>query len=1656
MFLKRPIFLFIFFASFAFISLGYGQDFSNKGKEFWVGYGNHVSMFNTNGTPNSTTGGNQNMVLYFTSDQNAVVTVDIPAINWTKTYNVVANQVTQSDIIPKTGTDDARITKEGKSNKGIHITSNVGVIAYAHIYNASISGASLLFPVNTLSREYYSINYTQVSNSAFSYCYAYAIATEDSTNIEIILSANTSDGHIKGDTIKVVLNKGEIYNIFGRLNTTSNPFRGEDLTGTKFRSIATSTSTCKRIAVFSGSGKLSLNCNANSAGSSDNYMQQAFPATAWGKKYLTAPTQSMPNNFYRIVVSKPSTKVYVNGGLLSSALLINNFYYEYSSAVPGLIVADNPIMVSQYITTANSCGNTAIGTNGDPEMIYLSPMEQTINKVTINSTPFAKILYHYTNIIVHKNGVKSLLIDGLPTAGLTIHPQDTNYRYFQVPLLAGSHTIQSDSGFNAIAYGYGGAESYGYNAGTNVRDLDQTLSTSNQYATVNAPATCKGTPFNVSITLTYIPLSVKWTIPGFPAIPQDNSPKYDTTFINPATGKTIYKYSLKTPYTYAIPGTYNIQVLVNNPTSDGCSGEQQLDFDLQVYENQKANNTIFSTNCLSDSLVLSNAKSNLNSRPVAFYNWDFGDGKFIQTKDSIFKFKVDTAGKYFIRYYTINELGCISDTLTSAAILIDSLPKFNYSLSPVTCINKDIIFTDASTPRGNSSLVSWIWNYGDGSKLDTNASNISKVHQYTNLTTYTTYLSLITANGCKVTDSISFVNHANPVVKFLMPKICLPDGKGIFNDASTIVDNTESEFKYTWNFGDPSASPSNLNIVVNNKMPSHKYASTGPFNVKLIVESKFGCQDSLSQDLVDVYAQPKVAFAVSPEVCLRDTTFFEDQIDGKGKLMKSWNWTFSDGTNSFDQNPKLAFPLSKTYTATLFGFSTDGCTSDTVQKSFTVHPLPTADFKLMSTSCEKDAIKFLQKSLPSVGYLTRWNWTFGGNTALDYTDSTAPVYINFPSWGNQTIKLMVENSKGCKSDTIVKTQYIHPKPKVGYIIPEVCLDDAFAIFNDTTKIDDNSNNKFDYLWYFNITPPPGKKLPTIPTSQLTIPNPKIKYNDFANYLVALRVTQRETGCMDSLASAFTVNGSTPKAQFAVLKDNLLCSNESVQIKDSSWVNFGTIGKLVINWGDGLADSTVDDPAINRIYQHYYKNINAPNNLKLNYTIKIKASSGGVCVKDTTNAIKILPPPEFPIVSTAKNYLCISDSLVLHTVSKGGLPPFINVWTSENTNATIKDSTIYGKINGVANASLVVTDSKNCIFPYKDILLTKSMNVLDIPIPTIVAVDTIICNGNSIKLVGGGVGAVSYTWYRNDTLLNTTLVDNLFVNIPGFYKLTINDGSCNSLKTNAQKISPLDIKQFDFSYNPLICINAPLIIKTSAQDQPHVYYKWDFGDGTSFGKANPVSHKFRVRGEYYIRMNVTNDYCPTFNYQLVGSKVIVQPALKAASYIFYILANTPYVINTKIDSGYNVYNWQPTLYLSPTAPQAFPTFLGSNSTDYLLTRTDTATNCSVTDEYQIVVSTRVFVTIPNAFTPNNDGLNDVLKVEYGAGVSGDFKLMIYNRWGKLMFQTTDINKGWNGRDANGVLQEMDSYNYFMEYNYIDPVTKESMNPKSTGSIILIRQ
>ena len=1020
------LFVYKLFLIFIFSAKGilvFSQDFSNRGTDFWVVYSGHIDALNSR------------MALYITSNVNTSGTV---SVNGKSTdFTVIANQVTVVQL-SKTSTltnADAYLTDNNVSqlevigiNKGIHIKSQNPVVVYSHILNSARSGSTLVLPTKVLGREYVVATYKstgnivpitgngaeQQKNTQFE-----IIATEDGTNVEITpTNSDYNNRHIANVTFDTILNKGDVYQYQSF----------EDLTGTKIRSVATSTLTCKKIAVYAGSTWAAMGCSG--AGSGDNLYQQLFPTSSWGKHYYTSPSINRKYDLFRILVQDPSAIVYVNGVALSTSTLINNSFYEISTAGDNSfrdIYSDKPISVLQYFITMSCDGSNA----GDPEMIALNPIEQTLNDITVMSArrdltpPNTNITSHFLNIIFKSNALSSLKIDGAAPTATPIPMGTTGYSYIQEDVTIStntspSHRIVCDSGFICIAYGFGNFESYGYNAGANVRDLNQQLTVENKYATVQLPITCKGNVFTPSITLPYLPLSLKWIIPKYDTI-IDNAPKADSSYIS-VTGKLVYKFTLKAQLKYDSIGTYNIEIIVNNPTADGCSGEQQLNFDLLVTSAPKVDNKIITSHCISDSITLNdNTLLASEDRSLSSFIWNVEGG--VQGNAKFFKFLPNRAGKYLIKYFVINDIGCISDTI-SKEVFIDSLPKVNFETSALKCQKQEITFTDASTARGTSVLKKLAWNFGDYSVVDTiDISKKSVLHAFDSLKNYTVSLAVITENGCIAKQSQIIKNNPIPQVGFILPEVCLLDPFAQFKDSTKIAD-LSNNFRYKWNFGDAS-STANTDTIQN---PKHKYLNTGDYTVSLEVTSNAGCLASNAVKFTVNGTFPNAIFKVVNDTALCSNKEVEIvnkstvDIGSIGKIIIFWDYDRNLADTTVDQNPSFdksykhlyknfVYPGKMNFTIKIIAYSGGICADDTAT-SITIVPPPTS-ITIASAkdySCLYDTLSFRAALEGGLGSFT-YQWK---------TDNAAAIFkdniLTGAAPGNVRIAVTAKDLKQCIYD----------------------------------------------------------------------------------------------------------------------------------------------------------------------------------------------------------------------------------------------------------------------------------------------------------------------------------------------------------------------------------------------------------------------------------------------------------------------------------------------------------------------------------------------------------------------------------------------------------------------------------------------------------------
>lgn len=1190
--------------------LSRSQDFTNKGKDFWIGYGNHVRMF-TGGTP-------EQMQIYITSDVNTTGSVDIPSIGFQQAFTITANQITTVNI-PR----GAALLNEGMYNHGIHVTAQKPVVVYSFIYVNAVSGATLCLPTSTLGKEYFSINYTQVSNEpASSYSYFFAIATDTgTTTVQIIPSQNTLGGRTAGVPFTVNLTQGQIYQVLSPI----------DLSGSEIKSINNG-SGCKKIAVFNGSGKINIGA-VGASNSSDNLYQQMYPTSTWGKVYLTAPSINMANpsgqfNFYRIFKSDPDAIVKVNGSIIPPATFVNDQYVSLpGSNEPLSIESDKPIMVAQYFPTQGTSGNSGLG---DPEMIYLNPVEQTISKVTLNSMQPASatnINQHFINVIVKNDpaAINTFKIDGaVYTSSFQPHPNAAGYSFARIQVSQGAHTLTCDTPFNAIAYGFGANESYGYSAGTNLKDLYQFVSISNDYGTVNFPAGCKGSPFKFAMTFPYQPTTITWQFGGLFADTTIANPVFDSTWI--VNGRTLYRYKLNKTYILNTTGTYPISIIANNPTADGCSGLQEIEYDLQVFDNPVADFSFTHNGCVSDSVAFVD-NTNGQGRQIIKWNWEFGDATTSALAGP--KHKYSTAGNKTVRHSTITDVGCLSDTVSKVIPLSDP-PVAKFGISAPFCEKSIITFTDSSTIV-TGTIVKWIWNLGDGTII--NASNGNSVqHSYNTAGTYPVTLEVETATGCKsVVYSRSLVIYPKPVVNFGTPSVCLPAGDAQFNDLTTIADGTQNLFTYLWNFGDGNTSVQ--------KNPLHKYTAVGPYNVRLTVTSNNGCVDDSVQLLSTIYPQPRLLVSAPAEKCFGDSVRVAFKINTPAGLKiteYTCNWsndapttgTVAAGTDSIVVYHVFSNPGNQSVTVFVRSGTPGTCFSDTVTVPVYINRLPVANYSFSSVACEGESVAFKDLSTAIDGTVTNWSWTFGNNLTSTIQDPST----TYATPGNYLSSLLVNSSKGCISPLVTKPVVVNYLPQPNFGTPEVCLSDPFAQFTDSSRIGDNSESQFAYNWNFGDANATAGNPNT--SNQK---NPQHRYTAVGQYTITLSVTSKD-GCNRTITKPFTVNGSIPVASFAVNNAASLCANKEVSITDASTVDFGNIVKTEVYWdyGNDPTIKTVDeDPVPGSLYKHKYPDFGTPGTRT--FRVRYVAYSGINCINEITRTVTVNASPS--IQFSTMNAVC---------------------------------------------------------------------------------------------------------------------------------------------------------------------------------------------------------------------------------------------------------------------------------------------------------------------------------------------------------------------------------------------------------------------------------
>lgn len=319
---------------------------------------------------------------------------------------------------------------------------------------------------------------------------------------------------------------------------------------------------------------------------------------------------------------------------------------------------------------------------------------------------------------------------------------------------------------------------------------------------------------------------------------------------------------------------------------------------------------------------------------------------------------------------------------------------------------------------------------------------------------------------------------------------------------------------------------------------------------------------------------------------------------------------------------------------------------------------------------------------------------------------------------------------------------------------------------------------------------------------------------------------------------------------------------------------------------------------------------------------------------------------------------------------------------------------------------------------EDTLKKISYIIVDEPVPKAnFTVDTLVCAPASVSVSNTSIGGTIFNWdFGNGDISTFPTPDPVIYNTPGEYNIRLiafNTAGCSD--TVIKRITVLAKPQASFSLNSKKgCV--PFTISLNNNSLQSKTYEWDFGDGTISTAQNPV-HTYTAPGKYKIILTAKNEICthifsdsvdvfllPTADFSATPTYVNISAGASADISFTSQLSGTGNVL-------WNFGDGNTSSELNP-----IHTYTDGGRYDVSLTYTDSISGCSVTavKRQYIFIDMQENIFVPTAFTPNNDGNNDVFEIKT-SGVH-QVKVMIFNRWGQKVFENDGNTTFWNGENA----------------------------------------
>lgn len=482
------------------------------------------------------------------------------------------------------------------------------------------------------------------------------------------------------------------------------------------------------------------------------------------------------------------------------------------------------------------------------------------------------------------------------------------------------------------------------------------------------------------------------------------------------------------------------------------------------------------------------------SDSISEWEWDFGDGSpVLSTPKDTASHLYPEPGTYLVTLEATDIYGCTASTYQT--IVVDSLPTPDFVADTAYC-DATTNFIDVSIGNG-SFIQSWAWDFGDLSSGSNTSTLQNPTHFYdADDSVYMVKLVVSNAMGCY--DSITKAVYKGPCIDAsfiaLDPPFC-SEQQVCFANTSTFFGASGGVNEWVLDYGD-----GNTETFVNRPDTiCHIYADSGTYVVNFTITADVGGNmytDVATQEIV-VNPTPSADY-VTFQNCANQVTQFEDNSEGNGDNVVSWEWDFGDLSSENDtstlENPSYHYPYAGTFNVSLIVGTDNGCL-DTLNQELEVFEPPMAEFS-NTTACLDQYTDFFDESEITGAEIYKWDWAFGDSLALNDTSVLQNPSYRYSSLGTYSVSLMIEDLNQCR-DTIEKTIEVYGVPESGFELIDRYQDVQGQVLLENTSLGANY-----YEWDFD-------------NGETSIEeSPVAVYTDDGTYLIEL-VAYNEFGCPDT-------------------------------------------------------------------------------------------------------------------------------------------------------------------------------------------------------------------------------------------------------------------------------------------------------------------------------------------------------------------------------------------------------------------------------------------------------------------------------------------------------------------------------------------------------------